>query len=339
MAMIMKQAQIFNHKYRIVWPLFFIFSFSFSFAADLSNEANHYPTKPIRLILPFPAGGGTDNLARIMAPKLHKLLGQPVIIDNRPGASGNIATEAVAKANPDGYTVLMGYNSALTFNPLIFQSLSFDIQKDLKPVSLLATAKYFLVVNSSVPAKSVKELIALAKEKPGELNYSSAGNGGTLHLAAELFKFRSGTEITHIPYKGGGPATLGVLTGEVQMTFGSVTSVMPHIKTGKIRAIAATSLTRSSVLPDVPTLNESGLSGFNVTSWYGLLVPKNTPEMIVTKLEKAVHEVMESSEVKESMAKQGLDVTLSTPAEFDEIIKAETIMWRELNKKLKITAN
>lgn len=317
----------------------FFFLFSNSYAAEPSNDVINYPTKPIRLILPFPAGGGTDNLARIMAPKLYKLLGQPVIIDNRPGASGNIATEAVAKANPDGYTILMGYNTSLTFNPLIFQNLSFDIQKDLKPVTLLATAKYFLVVNNSVPAKSLKELITLAKEKPGQLNYSSGGNGGTLHLAAELFKFRTGTEITHIPYKGGAPATLGVLTGEVQMTVGSVTSLMPHIKTGKIRPLAVTSLTRSNVMPDVPTMNELGLTGFNVTSWYGLLVPKNTPDNIVAKLVKATHEVIESEEVKESMAKQGLDVTIGSPTEFEELIKNETSMWRELNKKLKITAN
>jgi tripartite-type tricarboxylate transporter receptor subunit TctC len=233
----------------------------------------------------------------------------------------------------------MGYNTALTFNPLIFQNLSFDIQKDLKPVTLLATAKYFLVVNNSVPAKSLKELITLAKEKPGQLNYSSGGNGGTLHLAAELFKFRTGTEITHIPYKGGAPATLGVLTGEVQMTVGSVTSLMPHIKTGKIRPLAVTSLTRSNVMPDVPTMNELGLNGFDVTSWYGLLVPKNTPDVIVAKLVKAAHEVIESDEVKESMAKQGLDVTIGSPSEFEEHIKNETAMWRELNKKLKITSN
>lgn len=326
--------------FKITYVILGAFSlYSFSYAAEPFNDANNYPTKPIRLILPFPAGGGTDNLARIMAPKLYKLLGQPVIIDNRPGASGNIATEAVAKANPDGYTVLMGYNTALTFNPLIFQNLSFDIQKDLKPVTLLATAKYFLVVNNSVPAKSLKELITLAKEKPGQLNYSSGGNGGTLHLAAELFKFRTGTEITHVPYKGGAPATLGVLTGEVQMTVGSVTSLMPHIKTGKIRPLAVTSLTRSNVMPEVPTMNELGLSGFNVTSWYGLLVPKNTPDMIVAKLVKAAHEVIESDEVKESMAKQGLDVTIGSPTEFEEIIKNETAMWRELNKKLKITSN
>ena len=326
--------------FKITYVIFGAFSLcSLSYAAEPSNDSSNYPTKPIRLILPFPAGGGTDNLARIMAPKLNKLLGQPIIIDNRPGASGNIATEAVAKANPDGHTILMGYNTALTFNPLIFQNLSFDIQKDLKPVTLLATAKYFLVVNNSVPAKSLKELITLAKEKPGQLNYSSGGNGGTLHLAAELFKFRTGTEITHIPYKGGAPATLGVLTGEVQMTVGSVTSLMPHIKTGKIRPLAVTSLTRSNVMPDVPTMNELGLNGFDVTSWYGLLVPKNTPDVIVAKLVKAAHEVIESDEVKESMAKQGLDVTIGSPSEFEEHIKNETAMWRELNKKLKITSN
>jgi tripartite-type tricarboxylate transporter receptor subunit TctC len=313
---------------------------SSSIAADPATEIANYPTKPIKFILPFPAGGGTDNLARIMAPKLTQILGQPVIVDNRPGASGNIATDAVAKANPDGYTVLMGYNTALTFNPLIFQNLSFDVQKDLKPVTLLATAKYVLVVNNTIPVKSVKELISLAKEKPGQLNYSSAGNGSTLHLAAELFKFRSGVDIVHIPYKGGGPATLGVLGGEVQMTFGSVASVLPHIKSGKLQAIGVTSLTRSNVLPDVPTISESGVNGYNVTSWYGLLLPKNTPDQIVSKLAQAAHEVIQSPEVKDAMAKQGgLEVTTSTPTEFDDLIKSETNMWRDLNKKLKITSN
>ena len=307
----------------------------FSFA-----QSNEYPTKPIRLVLPFPAGGGTDNLARIMAPKMQQILGQPVIVDNRPGASGNIATEAVAKANPDGYTILMGYNTALTFNPLIFQGLTFDVQKDFKPVTLLATAKYLLVVTSNLPVKNVKDLVALAKEKPGQLNYSSAGNGSTLHLAAELFKNRAGVDIVHIPYKGGSPATLGLLSGEVQLSFGSVASVMPHIKTGKIRAIAVTSLTISSVLPDLPTMNESGISGYNVTSWYGLLVPKNTPDSIVSRISNAAHEVIQSPEIKEAMAKQGgLEATISSPSEFEELIKSETNMWKDLNKQLKITAN
>jgi len=307
----------------------------FSFA-----QSNEYPTKPIRLVLPFPAGGGTDNLARIMAPKMQQILGQPVIVDNRPGASGNIATEAVAKANPDGYTILMGYNTALTFNPLIFQGLTFDVQKVFKPVTLLATAKYLLVVTSNLPVKNVKDLVALAKEKPGQLNYSSAGNGSTLHLAAELFKNRAGVDIVHIPYKGGSPATLGLLSGEVQLSFGSVASVMPHIKTGKIRAIAVTSLTRSNVLPDLPTMNESGISGYNVTSWYGLLVPKNTPDSIVSRISNAAHEVIQSPEIKEAMAKQGgLEATISSPSEFEELIKSETNMWKDLNKQLKITAN
>jgi tripartite-type tricarboxylate transporter receptor subunit TctC len=308
------------------------------FANEIGPEST-YPNKPIRLILPFPAGGGTDNLARIMAPKLHQILGQPVIVDNRPGASGNIATEAVAKALPDGYTILMGYNTALTFNPLIFNGLNFDVQKDLKPVTLLATAKYILVVNNSVPAKTVKELITLAKDKPGQLNFSSAGNGSTLHLAAELFKYMGNIDIVHIPYKGGGPATLGVLSGEVQMTFGSVASVMPHVRSGKLRAIAVTSLTRSNVAPEIPTINESGLNGFNVTSWYGFLIPKNTPDSIVNKILKASQEVIQSPEVKEAMAKQGgLEITISSPSEFEDLIKNETNMWRDLNKKLKISS-
>lgn len=307
--------------------------------ASAENPAA-YPTRPIRLVLPFPPGGGTDTLARLIAPKLAKELGQPVVVYNRPGASGNIATEMVAKADPDGYTVLMGFNTALTVNPLLYKNLTFNVQRDFKPITLLASAQYVLVVNtSSVHAKSVRELIALAKSKPGKLNYSSSGVGSPLNLAAELFKFRTGTNIKHIPYKGGGPATMGLLSGEVQLMFGSVAAVMPHVHEGKLRALAVTGLKRSPVAPNLPTLNESGFPGFDVTSWYGLLVPKKTPDAIVARLQAAAQKAVQSPEVKEAMAKQGLEIVTDTPKEFASLIKAETRGWADLVKKMKITIN
>jgi len=297
-----------------------------------------YPTRPIRLVLPFPSGGGTDSLARIMAPKMLELLGQPIVVDNRPGASGNIATDFVARAEPDGYTVLMGFNTSLTMNPSLYKKLPFDVQRDFKPVTLLASAKYFLVVNETVPVKTLGELVALAKSKPDQLNYSSSGPGSPLHLAAELFKYRTGTQIQHIPYKGGGPATAGILGGEVQLMFGSASAVMPHVRQGKLRALAVTSLTRSAVAPDLPTLNELGLTGFDVTSWYGLLVPKNTPDAVVARLQAAAQKVVQMPDVKDVMARQGLEMVINTPAEFATLIKTETRTWAELIGKFNITA-
>jgi tripartite-type tricarboxylate transporter receptor subunit TctC len=298
-----------------------------------------YPNKPIRLVLPFPPGGGTDGLARIMAPKLGAILGQPVIVDNRSGAAGNIATDLVSKADPDGYTVLMGFNTALTMNPSLYEHLPFNVERALKPVTLLADAQYVLVVNPALPVKSVDDLIALAKSKPGQLNYSSSGSGGPLHLAAELFKARTGTDMAHIPYKGGGPATMGLLGGQAQLMFGSVTAVMPHVREGKLRALAVTGMKRSPVLPDLPTLNESGLPGFDVTSWYGFLVPAKTPDAIVAKLSAAAQQVVQSADVQDAMTRQGLEMKIDTPAEFAQLIKTETATWAELIHKMNIHAD
>lgn len=306
-------------------------------ACAKAKAPSAYPDRPIDLVLPFPPGGGTDTLARIMAPKLGDELGQSVVVLNRPGASGNIATELVSKAAPDGYTVLMGFSTALTVNPLLYKNLAFDIQRDFKPVTLLASAKYVLVVDKSIPVKSVKGLIALAKSEPGRLNYSSSGVGSPLNLAAELFKLRTGTNIRHIPYKGGGPATMGLLSGQVQLMFGSVAAVMPYVHQGRLRALAVTSLDRSSVAPQLPTLAESGLPGFDVTSWYGLLVPKNTPNAIVERLRAAVLKVMKSPEVRQAMSREGLDVATDTPAEFAKRIRTDTRRWADLVRKMKIS--
>ncbi|ARP81563.1 hypothetical protein CAL12_12595 [Bordetella genomosp. 8] len=305
--------------------------------AHAADEAK-WPARPIRLVLPFPPGGGTDTLARIMAPKLSDILGQPIVVDNRAGASGNIATDIVAKADPDGYTVLMGFNTALTMNPSLYKNLPFDVQRDFKPVTMLAAAQYVLVVNPALPVHTVQELIALAKSRPGQLNYSSSGPGSPLHLAGELFKARTGTDIAHIPYKGGGPATIGLLGGQAQLMFGSVSAVMPHVKEGKLRALAVTGMKRSDVAPDLPTMDQSGLPGFNVTSWYGLLVPAKTPDAIVAKLASAAQKVIQQPDVRDAMAKQGLELSIDTPQEFAQTIKTETATWADLIHKMNIKA-
>jgi len=306
--------------------------------AHAADDPAHWPARPIRLVLPFPPGGGTDTLARIMAPKLGALLGQSIVVDNRAGAAGNIATDIVAKAEPDGYTVLMGFNTALTMNPSMYRNLPFDVQRDFKPVTLLASAQYVLVLNPTLPVHSVQDLVNLSKAKPGQLNYSSSGPGSPLHLAGELFKARTGADITHIPYKGGGPATIGLLSGQAQLMFGSVSAVMPHVKEGKLRALAVTGLKRSDVAPDLPTLDQLGLKGFNVTSWYGFLVPKGTPDAIVDKLAAASQKVVQMPEVREAMAKQGLELSIDTPAEFADLIKTESATWSDLIHKMNIHA-
>jgi tripartite-type tricarboxylate transporter receptor subunit TctC len=304
-------------------------------AGDQGGAAN-WPDKPIRLVLPFPPGGGTDALARIMAPKLAAELGQSVIVDNRTGASGNIATEYVAKAPPDGYTVLMGFNTTLTMNPALFKNMPVNVEKDLRPVIKLAQAQYVLVVNSQLPVHSVDELVKLAKSEPGKLNFSSSGAGSPLHMSAEVFMDRTGTNMAHIPYRGGGPAMLAVLGGQAQLIFGSVTAVEPHVKEGKLTALATTGLKRSPNLPNVPTLDELGLKGFDVTSWYGLLVPAKTPQPIVIKLQNATEKVMKDPEVLKAMDKQGLEPAIVTGPAFAKNIDEETKMWAALVKKLNL---
>jgi tripartite-type tricarboxylate transporter receptor subunit TctC len=306
-------------------------------ALSATAWAEEYPVHPIKMVLPFPPGGGTDTLARLLAPKMSQELGQPVVIYNRPGASGNIATEEVVSAKPDGYTLLMGFNTALTVNPLLFKDLKFNVERDFQPITQLASAQYVLVVNKDyVKVTSVDQLIALAKSEPGKLNYSSSGIGSPLDLAAQLFKYKTGTDIHHIPYKGGGPATMALLGNEVQVLFGSVAAVMPHVHAGKFQALAVTGAQRSAVVPNLPTLAESGLPGFDVTSWYGLLAPKGTPRAVIDKLHAAALKAINEPEVRKAMAEQGLELKTNTPAQFATVIHDETGMWAELVKKMNI---
>ncbi|MEA3155802.1 MAG: hypothetical protein QOK44_3391 [Betaproteobacteria bacterium] len=295
-----------------------------------------YPTKPIRLVLPFPPGGGTDALARIIGPRLTESLGQPVVIDNRSGAAGNIANETVARAVPNGYTLGMGFSTTLTVNPQLYK-LSFSVMKDLAPITQLATAQYILVVHPSVQAASVKELIALAKVRPGQLSYSSSGVGSPLHLAGELFSQRAGVKLLHVPYKGGGPAAAAVLGGEVQVLFGSVASTLSQIKGGRLRALAVTGPTRSPVAPELPTIEESGFPGYRMTAWDSVLAPSDTPRTLINQLHDEIVKIVSMPEVRKAFLSIGYEPTGTTPAELAQIIKDETALWSGVIKTANIT--
>ena len=290
-----------------------------------------YPTRPIRLLVPFAPGGGSDTTARILTPKLHEAMGQAWVVDNRGGAGGNLAAEIVAKANPDGYTIFLGFNTVLTVNPTMYK-LPFSMEKDLAPVTLLATAQYIMVLHSSVPANNLKEFIALAKQKPGAFNFSSGGMGTPLHMAAELFSKRAGIKMVHVAYKGGGPAAAALLGGEVQVLFGSIASSMPHVKTGRLKAFATTGARRSKVAPDLPTMIELGFPGFDVGSWYAFLVPTGTSANVVRRLRDEALKVVAMPDVQQALSRQGLEVETSTPQELAARIKSETATWAQVIK-------
>lgn len=301
-------------------------------AATNAIHAQSYPTRPIRLLVAYPPGGGSDTLARIVAPKLTETVGQHVVVDNRPGAAGNIATEIAARAQPDGYTLLWGFSTPLVVNPSLYKKLPFDTEKDFAPISLLAAAQYILVVHPSVQANSVRELAAFARSKPGQLNYASAGVGSPLHLAAELFKKTAGVDIVHVPYKGGGPASVAVLSGEVKILFGSFASSLPHVKAGKLKALAVTGPKRSSEAPEVPTMQEVGFRGFDVRAWYGVLAPAGTSKVIVTRLNREFVKILSMPDVQEALRRHGLEPTGSTAEAFAAHIQAEKAVWAKVIK-------
>jgi len=319
-----------------------VFVLSFALLAALAGNsfgaaAVDYPVRPIRVLVPFAPGGGADTLGRIITPRLSELMGQQWVVDNRGGAAGNIAAETVAHAAPDGYTVFMGFSTVLTVNPSLYK-LGFNMERDLQPVTLLAAAQYILVLHPSVQATTVKDLVALMKQKPNSLNFASAGVGSPLHLAGELFQRRAAVRMVHIPYKGGGPAAAAVLAGEAQLLFGSVASVMPHVKAGKLKALATTGLKRSKVAPDLPTMAESGFPGFDVTTWYSLMVPAGTPQRIVTPIHDAAATTLRRADVQQAMIGQGLEPETSTPQELAARIRAETRTWAEVIKAAGIKA-
>lgn len=294
--------------------------------------ADAYPFKPIRMIVAYPPGGGTDIIARLIADKLGKELGRTIVIDNRPGANGNIGSEIAANAQPDGYTLLMG-TANLTVNPSLYRKLGYQTLRDFSPVSLVTQTPNILVIHPSVPVKSVKELVAFAKAKPGKLNFSSNGAGSVAHLAGELFKSDAGIDITHIPYKGAGPALIALIAGEVQLMFANPLAVLPHIAGGKLRALAITASMRSAALPELPTMEESGLPDFVAVSWYGILAPAGTPKDIVLKLNRAILKGLSQTDLREHLLKGGSIPVGSTSHEFSVFINAEIVKWREIIKK------
>jgi tripartite-type tricarboxylate transporter receptor subunit TctC len=294
--------------------------------------AQAYPNRPIRMIVPFPPGGTADILGRAIGQKLAENVGQQVIVENRAGANGNIGAQIVAKSPPDGYTLLMSPQSTLTNNPSLYSGLPFDTLKDFAPITLVAETPHFIVVHPSVPAKTVSDLIALAKAKPGYLTFASAGSGSSLHLSGELFKSMSGIDIVHIPYKGAAPAVTDLLGGQVSMMFDTGPSALPHVRSGKTRALAVTTAKRSRLMPDLPTVVESGLPGYDVTTWFGLVAPSGTPREIVTKLNTEVVRILQTPEVKERLETQAADPVGNTPEEFAAIIKADIAKWGEVIK-------
>ena len=298
-------------------------------------EAQTYPDKLIKVVNGFGAGGGTDLLLRTILPKLGEILGQQLIIDYRPAAGGNLAMDIVAKAPPDGYTLLMG-SPGLATNPFLYRDLGWDAKKDFAPISLLGTVQNVLVVNPALPVKSVAELVALAKKQPGTLNFASPGAGTSLHLAAELFKEAEGIDIVHVPYKGGGQAMNDVLAGKPEMMFQVVGAALPYIQSGKLRALAVTGTERSSVLPDVPTMVEAGVPNYSAYTWNGLLAPVGTPRPIIDKLHAAIVKAMNDPSVVEGYARIGQDQAVSTPEQFTKLIADETAKWSGVIEKANI---
>lgn len=306
-------------------------------AAAAHAQEPAYPVKPIRFIVGQAPGGATDIIARLVASRIDDLLGQNVVVENRTGAAGSIGAATVAKSSPDGYTVLV-ISSSYSINPSLYASLPFDPQKDLAPVSLLAEAPFLLVVHPSIPAKAVKDLVALAKAKPEMLTYGSGGNGSSGHLAGALFEMGAGVKLSHIPYKGAGQALIDVIAGQITFMFASVLSSTPHIKQGRLRVLAVTSTKRSDALPQVPTVAEAGVSGYATTTWYGLLVPTGTRQAVIDRLSGAANKTVMSPELRDRMIADGAEPVGSTPAAFQKHIAIEMAKWRKVVKSAGVKA-
>ena len=288
--------------------------------------AQQYPNKPIRVIAPSSAGGPVDVIARILAPAWSEVLGQPMVIDNRAGAAGQIGTEMAAKALPDGYTVLLGFSGPLVIVPQINVSTPYDTLKDFAPVSLVAAAPYVLLVHPNVAAKTVKELVALAKAQPGELNFASGGTGVGIHMAGELFNLTTGVKITHVPYKGAGPGMTALLAGEVDMMFNGLSAALPQVKGGRLRAIALGGEKRSALMPELPTIAESGYQ-FNTSGWYGPMVAKDTPRAIIMKLNSTLLQALKQPQVRDRLNDIAVEAIGSTPEEYTALLRRELATW------------
>jgi len=299
-------------------------------APHAARAADAYPAKPVRFVVAFPPGGGTDIIARAIAQKLAERIAQQVVVDNRPGAGGNIGTDIVAKSAPDGYTMLMGSAGPLAINASLFGKMPFDPIKDLAPVTLAASTPNVLVVHPSLRVATVKELIALAKARPGEINFASSGHGTPAHLAGELFNSMAGVKMVHVPYKGAAPALADLLGGQVQLMFSTMPPALPHVKDGKLRALAVTSAKRSPAAPDIPTLDEIALPGFEANTWHGVVVPAGTPATIVARLNREIVAILHLPDVVERFSSQGAEALGSTPEEFAAYIRSETLKWAKV---------
>ena len=293
--------------------------------------AESYPSRPIRLIVPFPPGGGNDIVGRIVAAKLAEGLGQPVVVDNRGGAGGTIGTDLTAKAPPDGYTLLVN-NISLAVNHTLFAKLPYDTLKDLAPVSMIGRQPNIVVVHPALPVKTVRDLLALARAKPGELTYGSGGVGSASHLATEMLELMTRTDMVHVPYKGLGPALTDLMGGRLQLIISTMASALPQMKSGRLRPIAVTTARRSSFFPEVPTMDEAGVKGYEFSTWYGLLMPAGTPRAIVDRVNAETRKALDSALVKEQFVGQGLEPASSTPREFGAYLRSEVAKWRKVVK-------
>jgi tripartite-type tricarboxylate transporter receptor subunit TctC len=316
---------------------------AFLLAAGLAvagaSWAQAYPTKPIRFIAPFAAGGALDTLTRTIAARMQESWGQPVVVENRTGAGGNIGADLVAKAAPDGYTLVMGTIATHAINVSLYEKMPYDAVKDFAPVTIAASINNSLSVHPSVPAKNVAELIAYAKASPGRLTFGSAGSGTSQHLAGELFKTMAGVDMVHIPYKGGAPAMVDLLAGQISMTFGDIPTALPHIRAGKLRSLAVTGAKRSPLLPDVPTIAEQGLAGFDVTAWFGVFTTAGTPRPVVNQLNAEIVRILSLPEVRDKLIGIGMEPVTNSPDEFAAYVQSEIAKWARVVKASGAKAN
>lgn len=299
--------------------------------------AQDYPAKPVRLIVPFPPGGGNDTIARLLGQKLSPVLGQQVLVDNRPGAAGAIGAELAAKAAPDGYTLFLAGVATHGINPNLQKKLAYDPVRDFHGVSLIASAPLLVVVHPSLPAKTVRQLVALARAKPGAINFASNGTGGSSHLAVEMFKMMTGTDMVHIPYKGLSLALTDLLSGQVEVMFSSAVAMLPQVKAGKLRAIAMTGAKRASAIPDIPTVAEAGVPGYETGSWYGIVAPARTPRPIIERLGREIAAITKAPEISDRLTNEAVIPVGSTPDEFDAHIRRELARWEKVIRAAKLT--
>lgn len=305
--------------------------FALTAAGAQTGFAQSYPAKAVRIVVPFPPGAGADIVTRLIAAKLGSVLGRQFVVDNRAGAAGHIGAEIAAHAAPDGYTLLSA-PASIVISRSLYPKLNYNIEKDLDPVVLIASAPFVLVVHPSLPVRNVKELIALAKAKPGELYYASTGNGGTPHLATEVFRMQAKINIVHVPYKGTPPAVTDLLAGQVQLMFANTLSVLPHVRSGRLRALAISSSKRSAAAPELPTVAESGTPGFDVSTWFGMFVPSGTPKDIIGRLNGEVRKIVQMADVRERLISQGADPIGLTPEEFRAYVRSELVKWEKVVK-------